>query len=107
MVWLPAAKKPWCYFTEIANALDFPFLPENARRMQLRRGAAAFVLRIFAATHRDSQQQRDGERSRAAKHFGHREILDANAQAKGEASPVKSKRPGCPGLKLKSRIKFV
>src|SRR5713101_650434 len=67
MVWLPAAKKPWRHFTEIANALDFPLLPERAYRMQLRCGAAAFVLRLFAATHRDNQQQHEGEQAETTK----------------------------------------
>src|SRR5260370_36226032 len=75
LVWLRPAKKPRCHFTEIANAIDFSLLAilANAVKVKKRCGAAGLVRLLFATTHRDRQQQREGEHSESAEADVHRE----------------------------------
>jgi hypothetical protein len=73
---LRPAKKSWCDFTEIANALDSPLLARLAcaveMKMRMRLGANGLVWPFFATTYCDRQQQRDGEHLERAKPDVHR-----------------------------------
>src|SRR5450631_1968967 len=96
MVWLPSAKKGRCYFTEIANAPDFPRVTERACGMRMRCETVAFVLRPFAGTHRDHQQYRDGECLQAGHGENRREQSHLNPMPKTElcGSKQKARSPG-------------
>jgi hypothetical protein len=58
LIWLRPAKKPRCYFSEIANAVDSPLLAvlPYALKMRVGCGATGLEWQLFTTTHRDRQQ---------------------------------------------------